>query len=80
MACVVLGGGGPQHATPISIEELYDGLAGIGFKYGPVFQGLRGAWRRGVEIFPEVTLQEASARGLVLLVCTQHYSTARFTR
>ena len=29
-------------------------LAARGFEYGPAFQGLHAAWRRGEELFAEV--------------------------
>ncbi|WP_344098175.1 type I polyketide synthase, partial [Streptomyces stramineus] len=37
---------------------MYDRLAVAGFVYGPVFQGLRSAWRREGEVFVEVSLPE----------------------
>ena len=40
------------------VDGLYDTLADIGLEYGPVFQGLRAAWRRGDEVFAEVSLTE----------------------
>ncbi|MEU1807224.1 SDR family NAD(P)-dependent oxidoreductase [Streptomyces sp. NPDC019937] len=43
---------------PIDVEGLYDGLAALGLAYGPVFQGLKAAWRRGDEVFAEVALAE----------------------
>ncbi|MFI1801954.1 type I polyketide synthase, partial [Streptomyces sp. NPDC020379] len=47
----------PAGAEPVDLagryEERPDGLA-----YGPAFQGLRQAWRRGEEIFAEVALPE----------------------
>ena len=46
----------PRGAEAIEVDGLYDSLAEIGFEYGPVFQGLRGAWRRGEEVFAEVSL------------------------
>ncbi|MFH8367651.1 SDR family NAD(P)-dependent oxidoreductase [Streptomyces sp. NPDC018031] len=49
----------PAGAEPVGIEGLYDRLAAIGLEYGPVFQGLRAAWRRGTEIFAEVALPDA---------------------
>ncbi|WP_344867120.1 polyketide synthase dehydratase domain-containing protein, partial [Planomonospora alba] len=52
----------PTGAEPIEIESLYEDLAGAGLAYGPVFRGLRAAWRRGEEVFAEVTLAEAAAR------------------
>ncbi|MGW2200366.1 acyltransferase domain-containing protein, partial [Streptosporangium sp. NPDC001682] len=35
----------PREATPIQLDGLYDQFAAGGFHYGPVFQGLRAAWR-----------------------------------
>ncbi|MBO3682902.1 type I polyketide synthase, partial [Streptomyces sp. NEAU-YJ-81] len=43
---------------PLDVEGLYDGFAALGLVYGPVFQGLRAAWRRGDEVFAEVALDE----------------------
>ena len=51
----------PQGAEPIEVDFLYDRLAEVGFGYGPAFQGLRAAWRRGEELFCEVTLDEGHA-------------------
>ncbi|WP_042422617.1 type I polyketide synthase [Streptacidiphilus anmyonensis] len=48
----------PSGAERVPIESVYDGLAAAGFGYGPVFQGLRKAWRQGGEIFAEVSLPE----------------------
>ncbi|MER6178903.1 acyltransferase domain-containing protein, partial [Streptosporangium sp. NPDC001681] len=52
----------PAGATAIGLDGLYEGLAAGGFEYGPVFQGLRAAWR-GVdgEVFAEVALPEQAA-------------------
>ncbi len=46
----------PQGAEALDVEGLYDGLAGLGLEYGPVFQGIRAAWRRGEEAFAELSL------------------------
>ncbi|WP_190120564.1 type I polyketide synthase, partial [Streptomyces flavofungini] len=46
----------PRDAEPLAVDGLYGELAEAGFDYGPVFQGLRGAWRRGDEVFAEVAL------------------------
>ncbi|MEU8878292.1 type I polyketide synthase, partial [Streptomyces javensis] len=43
---------------PLDVDGLYDGFAALGLGYGPVFQGLRKAWRRGDEVFAEVALDE----------------------
>ncbi|MBB5106850.1 type I polyketide synthase [Streptomyces spectabilis] len=52
----------PRDAEPIDdAASLYDRLAGTGYGYGPVFQGLRAAWRRGDEVFAEVALPEEEA-------------------
>ncbi|MFI6457897.1 SDR family NAD(P)-dependent oxidoreductase [Streptosporangium amethystogenes] len=49
----------PAGATAVELDGLYEGMAAGGFEYGPVFQGLRAAWR-GVdgEVFAEVVLPE----------------------
>ncbi|MBB5924558.1 acyl transferase domain-containing protein/acyl carrier protein, partial [Actinoalloteichus hoggarensis] len=48
----------PTGADPVDVEHVYGGFAEIGMHYGPVFQGLRRAWRRADEIFAEVVLTE----------------------
>ncbi|MGA2164282.1 MAG: SDR family NAD(P)-dependent oxidoreductase, partial [Solirubrobacteraceae bacterium] len=58
----------PPGAVEVEIDGLYEGLAAAGLSYGPVFQGLRAAWRRGEEVFAEVALpggrREAGAFGV----------------
>ncbi|WP_033443697.1 type I polyketide synthase, partial [Saccharothrix sp. NRRL B-16314] len=44
----------PGGAVPVDVEDVHDLLAGAGYSYGPAFQGLRAAWRRGEEVFAEV--------------------------
>ncbi|MEU8384689.1 beta-ketoacyl synthase N-terminal-like domain-containing protein, partial [Streptosporangium sp. NPDC048865] len=46
----------PRGASAIELDGLYDRLAEGGLSYGPLFQGLRAAWRRDDEIFAEVSL------------------------
>ncbi|WP_436846221.1 SDR family NAD(P)-dependent oxidoreductase, partial [Streptomyces chartreusis] len=53
----------PANAEPVSLDGFYDGLAASGYGYGPVFRGLRAAWRRGEDIFAEVSLPEGEATG-----------------
>ncbi|MEH1130689.1 type I polyketide synthase [Micromonospora sp. CPCC 206061] len=53
----------PPGATPLEIGTLYDHLAALGVEYGPVFQGLRAAWRRDGELFTEVGLPESNEAG-----------------
>ncbi len=46
----------PPGATPVDIDGLYDRLAMRGYGYGPAFQGLTAMWRRGDEVYADVTL------------------------
>ncbi|MFJ6694444.1 polyketide synthase dehydratase domain-containing protein, partial [Streptomyces sp. NPDC091294] len=46
----------PRDATEIPLEGVYDRLAGLGYEYGLTFQGLRGLWRHGEELYAEVRL------------------------
>ncbi|MEU4565258.1 type I polyketide synthase [Micromonospora sp. NPDC023956] len=46
----------PPGATPLDTEGLYDRLRAVGYDYGPAFRGLGRAWRRGDEVFADVTL------------------------
>ncbi|QKW52397.1 type I polyketide synthase [Streptomyces buecherae] len=48
----------PPGAEPVDLTGFYDRLATIGSTYGPPFQGLRAAWRRGDEVFAEVALPD----------------------
>ncbi|MHA7962072.1 type I polyketide synthase, partial [Streptomyces sp. L500] len=48
----------PAGAEPVELTGLYDRMAVGGFDYGPLFQGLRRAWRRGDEMYAEVSLPE----------------------
>ncbi|MGW3054155.1 type I polyketide synthase, partial [Kitasatospora sp. NPDC001175] len=50
----------PANAEAVPVDSLYEGFAAAGFGYGPVFQGLRRAWRQGGELFAEVELPEES--------------------
>ncbi|MGW4327977.1 type I polyketide synthase [Nocardia sp. NPDC004573] len=49
----------PAGAEPVAAEELYDRLAGRGLGYGVAFQGVTASWRRGREVFAEVSLDES---------------------
>ncbi|MFP8888076.1 type I polyketide synthase, partial [Streptomyces mangrovi] len=48
----------PSGAEAITVADAYDRLAALGVEYGPAFQGLRAAWRRGNEVFADVALPE----------------------
>ncbi|MGW3152571.1 SDR family NAD(P)-dependent oxidoreductase, partial [Streptomyces sp. NPDC001177] len=59
----------PVGAEPVDVDGFYDRLAGMALDYGPVFQGLRAAWRSGDDFFAEVELPgsertDAGAYGL----------------
>ncbi|MGW3046243.1 type I polyketide synthase, partial [Kitasatospora sp. NPDC001159] len=59
----------PAGAEPLPTEGRYDRLAAQGYGYGPLFQGVTAAWRRGEELFAEVTLpteQPTDAAGYAL--------------
>ncbi|MFQ6395533.1 type I polyketide synthase [Nocardia sp. KC 131] len=67
----------PAGAQPLNIDGVYDRLLDAGYGYGPHFQGLQAAWRRGEELFAEVALpdpQEAKGFGVhpALLDATLH--------
>ncbi|RLV10042.1 polyketide synthase [Streptomyces griseocarneus] len=53
----------PEGATAVGVSDLYDDLAAAGLGYGPVFRGLRAAWRRGAEVFAEVSLPPGEGAG-----------------
>ncbi|AKN71145.1 hypothetical protein QR97_16165 [Streptomyces sp. PBH53] len=56
----VTGAWPPADARPADLGALYGRLTDAGFGYGPAFQGLRAAWRRGegpaAEVFAEAEL------------------------
>ncbi|MFI0421373.1 SDR family NAD(P)-dependent oxidoreductase [Spongiactinospora sp. 9N601] len=51
----------PPGAEPLSLDGFYARLAADSMSYGPLFQGLRAAWRRGEELYAEVALPEEAA-------------------
>ncbi|MGW7244617.1 type I polyketide synthase, partial [Streptomyces sp. NPDC054804] len=48
----------PADAEPVDLDKFYPRLAATGLGYGPAFQGLRAAWRRGDEIYAEISLPD----------------------
>ncbi|WP_234371151.1 type I polyketide synthase [Streptomyces sp. XY431] len=46
----------PADARPVPVDGLYEELAGRGYGYGPVFQGLRAAWTTSDALYAEVEL------------------------
>ncbi|MGI5413081.1 SDR family NAD(P)-dependent oxidoreductase [Streptomyces chartreusis] len=53
----------PPGAEPVVLDSFYADRALTGFGYGPAFQGLRAAWRRGDDVFVEAELPEATEPG-----------------
>ncbi|MEV6117729.1 type I polyketide synthase [Streptomyces sp. NPDC052109] len=51
----------PPGAEPVDLDGVYERLAGLGAAYGPRFQGLRAAWRRGEEAYAEVAVPTDAA-------------------
>ncbi|WP_425580099.1 type I polyketide synthase, partial [Streptomyces iranensis] len=51
----------PADAEALDISDFYERFAASGFAYGPVFQGLRAAWRSGDDVYVEVGLGEEHA-------------------
>ncbi|MBL1117661.1 SDR family NAD(P)-dependent oxidoreductase, partial [Streptomyces sp. 110] len=49
---------GAVAVDPGDVEGLYDGLEQVGYRYGPVFQGVRAAWRLDGAVYAEVALPE----------------------
>ncbi|GAA3657696.1 type I polyketide synthase [Streptomyces iranensis] len=48
----------PAQAKPVDVTGFYDQLTGVGYEYGPAFQGLQAAWRDGDTVYAEVALAE----------------------
>ncbi|MFD3466027.1 SDR family NAD(P)-dependent oxidoreductase [Streptomyces sp. NPDC058682] len=53
----------PAGAESVPVETLYARLADIGLDYGPLFQGVRAAWRSGGEVYAEVSLDDNAGAG-----------------
>ncbi|MER6188155.1 SDR family NAD(P)-dependent oxidoreductase, partial [Streptomyces sp. NPDC001652] len=53
----------PGDAEFVDLTGFYEQLARAGSQYGPVFRGLRAAWRRTGEVFAEVALPEGVEAG-----------------
>ncbi|MFD4636359.1 SDR family NAD(P)-dependent oxidoreductase [Lentzea sp. NPDC058436] len=48
----------PPAGEAVELDGLYEDFAAAGLSYGPVFQGLRAAWRDGGDVWAEVALPE----------------------
>ncbi|HWM09954.1 MAG TPA: type I polyketide synthase [Solirubrobacteraceae bacterium] len=51
----------PAGAEALDVDGVYDRLLGVGFGYGPVFQGLHAAWQLDGAVFAEIRLDETQA-------------------
>ncbi|AVZ76083.1 type I polyketide synthase [Streptomyces lunaelactis] len=51
----------PVAGDPVNGQQVYRALGGLGFGYGPVFQGVRAAWSRGEEVFADLALDTDTA-------------------
>ncbi|MEW1720431.1 type I polyketide synthase, partial [Streptomyces sp. NPDC093109] len=51
----------PLDAETLDTDGLYERLARDGFTYGPVFRGLRAAWRRDDAVYAEIALPDTAA-------------------
>ncbi|GAA2247545.1 hypothetical protein GCM10010232_38480 [Streptomyces amakusaensis] len=52
----------PPAAEPVDLDGFYGRATESGFAYGPLFQGLKAAWRSGDELYAEVELPESAHR------------------
>ncbi|MEU2038836.1 HAD-IIIC family phosphatase [Nocardia niwae] len=50
----------PAGAAAVDVEDLYARLSERGHRYGPMFRSVRAAWRRGADVFAEVTLPQSA--------------------
>ncbi|QXJ26736.1 SDR family NAD(P)-dependent oxidoreductase [Actinomadura graeca] len=51
----------PPDALAIDVTDLYERLTDQGYDYGPVFQGVRAAWRDGDDLYAEIALPDDTA-------------------
>ncbi|WP_405914934.1 SDR family NAD(P)-dependent oxidoreductase [Streptomyces sp. NBC_00728] len=48
----------PADAQPVDLDGFYDRLADLGLSYGPLFQGLRAAWRGHDAVYAELAVTD----------------------
>ena len=53
----------PPGTEPVSLDGLYDQLAGAGLDYGPAFRGLTAAWRHNGHLYAEAVLPDGTNPG-----------------
>ncbi|MFE3029786.1 SDR family NAD(P)-dependent oxidoreductase, partial [Nocardia tengchongensis] len=56
----------PSAAEELDVDLLYSRLAETRLEYGPVFRGVRRAWRRDEDLFAEVELDAPETRGFLI--------------
>ncbi|MGW2956812.1 type I polyketide synthase, partial [Streptomyces eurythermus] len=56
----------PVGAEPVDVSALYEEFGAAGYDYGPLFQGVRAAWRTAGEVFAEVELPQDSGDGFAV--------------
>ncbi|MFJ2598877.1 type I polyketide synthase [Streptomyces erythrochromogenes] len=52
----------PAGAEPLDLSGLYDRMAAGGFDYGPLFRGVRTAWRKDDAVYADLVLPSADGR------------------
>ncbi|WP_239488006.1 type I polyketide synthase, partial [Streptomyces durocortorensis] len=52
----------PPDAEPVDLGGFYERATEAGYAYGPLFQGLKAAWRAGDDLYAEVELPESAHR------------------
>ncbi|MFF5532036.1 type I polyketide synthase [Streptomyces cinerochromogenes] len=53
----------PEGAAPVRVDGLYDDFAAQGVRYGPLFRGVRSAWRDGDVLYADVALPDGADTG-----------------
>ncbi|WP_143086414.1 type I polyketide synthase [Amycolatopsis saalfeldensis] len=48
----------PPDAAPLDVVALQDGLADLGYDYGPAFRAVHAAWRRGDDVYADIRVPE----------------------
>ncbi|MEU2827049.1 SDR family NAD(P)-dependent oxidoreductase, partial [Streptomyces bacillaris] len=56
----------PPGATPLDISGTYAALAETGLDYGPLFQGLTGAWHAGEHLYAQIALAADADTGFAI--------------
>jgi acyl transferase domain-containing protein/NADPH:quinone reductase-like Zn-dependent oxidoreductase/short-subunit dehydrogenase/acyl carrier protein len=53
----------PEGATAVAVDDLYQRLTDSGLRYGAAFRCVRCAWRRGEELFAEISMPDDTVPG-----------------